>query len=429
MSTISTRTLSQQMDFEFRVDDLNVHFQLKRPFIQNLFSRDRAVVHAVDGVSFTIRQGEILGLVGESGSGKTTLGKSLVRLIEPASGHLVLNGKDITHLGESRIRPLRRQMQIIFQDPHASLNPAMTIGQAITHPLKIHGIFKVKTAEEVKSMVLKVMREVGLSPEDQLYSKYPADLSGGQKQRTAIARALILRPRLIVADEPVAMLDMSIRAKVLQLMLDLRSKYDLTYVFITHDLATAKFLCDRIAIMYLGRIVEIGPSKEIFEDPKHPYTKALLQAIPIPDPKKRVSRVLPKGEVPDAVNPPAGCRFHPRCLAVLHTCGWEGRDFIDYLEQRRLNPERAKEDERILGPLDLWSAKGSKAKRKVRQQDPGPILAFLKEILGDAQQQMAQAIQSLSVKEDHIVVEFQEPEKLVQTQVDARTVECLLYQQ
>src|SRR6266568_4126423 len=186
VSTISTRTLSQQMDFEFRVDDLNVHFQLKRPFIQNLFSRDRAVVHAVDGVSFTIRQGEILGLVGESGSGKTTLGKSLVRLIEPASGHLVLNGKDITHLGESRIRPLRRQMQIIFQDPHASLNPAMTIGQAIGHPLEIHDL--VENREEAHDRVLQMMREVGLTPEEQLYSKYPEDLSGGQKQRAAIAR-------------------------------------------------------------------------------------------------------------------------------------------------------------------------------------------------------------------------------------------------
>jgi oligopeptide/dipeptide ABC transporter ATP-binding protein len=376
----------------------------------------------------SLKQGEIFGLVGESGSGKTTLGKAIVRLVEPTAGKIILNGKEITHLSEPKLRPLRRQMQIIFQDPHASLNPAMTIGQAITHPLKIHGITKSKTQAEVRSTVLQVMREVGLSPEDQLYSKYPGDLSGGQRQRAAIARALILRPRLIVADEPVAMLDMSIRAKVLQLLLDLRSKYNLAFVFITHDLATAKFLCDRIAIMYLGRIVEIGPSKNIFTDPKHPYTKALLQAIPIPDPRRRAPKILPRGEVPDAVNPPAGCRFHPRCLAVLPTCGWEGRDFIDYLEERRLDPERAEQDERILGPLEKWSARGLRAERKIEGQDPAAIIVYLKDILKDANPQMARAVQTVSLKDDHIIVEFHKPDILLQKDVDGRTIECLLYQ-
>ena len=428
LTTAVTKSLSGPSNFELTVDNLQVHFRVKRPLIQSLFSREKPVVHAVDGVSFNIQQGEIFGLVGESGSGKTTLGKAVVRLLEPTAGHLVLNGRDITHLGESQIRPLRRQMQIIFQDPHASLNPAMTIGQAITHPLKIHGIAKTKTPDEVKSMVLQVMREVGLSPEDQIYSKYPGDLSGGQKQRAAIARALILRPRLIVADEPVAMLDMSIRAKVLQLMLDLRSKYNLAYIFITHDLATAKFLCDRIAIMYIGRIVEIGPSKNIFADPKHPYTKALLQAIPVPDPRKRAPKILPKGEVPDAVNPPAGCRFHPRCLAVLPTCGWEGRDFIDYLELRRLDPARAEQDERILGPLNRWSAKGFRTERKIEGLDPAPIIAYVKEILKEAQPQMASAVQAVSLKDGHITVDFRHPEILVHKEVDRRTVECLLYQ-
>lgn len=414
--------------FELRVNDLQIHFPVKRPFIQNFLSREKQVVHAVDGVSLSLKQGEIFGLVGESGSGKTTLGKGIVRLVEPTAGQVILNGREITHLSEPKLRPLRRQMQIIFQDPHASLNPAMTIGQAITHPLKIHGITKTKTQAEVRSTVLQVMREVGLSPEEQLYSKYPGDLSGGQRQRAAIARALILRPRLIVADEPVAMLDMSIRAKVLQLLLDLRSKYDLAFVFITHDLATARFLCDRIAIMYLGRVVEIGPGKNIFTDPKHPYTKALLQAIPIPDPRRRASKILPRGEVPDAVNPPAGCRFHPRCLAVLPTCGWEGRDFIDYLEERRLNPERGEQDERILGPLEKWSARGLRAERSIERQDPAAIISYLKDILREANPQMTRAVQTVSLEDDRVRVEFQHPDVLSETNVDGRTLECLLYQ-
>src|SRR5438876_1475351 len=413
--------------FELRVDDLQVHFPVKRPFIQNILSREKPIVHAVDGVSFSVKQGEIFGLVGESGSGKTTLGKAIVRLVEPTAGKIILNGKEITHLGEPKLRPLRRQMQIIFQDPHASMNPAMTIGQAITHPLKIHGITKTKTQAEVRSTVLQVMREVGLSPEDQLYSKYPGDLSGGQRQRAAIARSLILRPRLIVADEPVAMLDMSIRAKVLQLLLDLRSKYNLAYIFITHDLATAKFLCDRIAIMYIGRIVEIGPSKNIFANPKHPYTKALLQAIPAPDPRKRATKILPKGEVPDAVNPPAGCRFHPRCPAVLTTCGWEGRDFIDYLEERRLNPENVQRDEETLGPLDEWRARGFQAGRKVGEQDPAKLIEYVRSILAEAQPQMNQAVRDVFVRDRQIIVDFHRPELLGPKEVEGRLVECLLY--
>ena len=427
LTTAVTKSLSGPSEFELTVDNLQVYFRVKRPLIQDLFSREKPVVHAVDGVSFNIQQGEIFGLVGESGSGKTTLGRAVVRLLEPTAGHLVLNGRDITHLSESQIRPLRRQMQIIFQDPHASLNPAMTIGQAITHPLKIHGIAKTKTPDEVKSTVLQVMREVGLSPEDQIYSKYPGDLSGGQKQRAAIARALILRPRLIVADEPVAMLDMSIRAKVLQLMLDLRSKYNLAYIFITHDLATAKFLCDRIAIMYIGRIVEIGPSKNIFADPRHPYTKALLQAIPAPDPRKRATKILPKGEVPDAVNPPAGCRFHPRCPAVLTTCGWEGRDFIDYLEERRLNPEKVQRDEEILGPLDEWWARGFQAGRKIGEENPAQLIEHVRSILTEAQPPMNQAVRDVSVRHRQIIVEFHDPDVLGPKEVEGRLVECLLY--
>jgi len=339
-------------DALLEVEDLVKHFPVKLPALQRLLMREPPVVHAVDGVSFTLPPGQIFGLVGESGCGKTTVGRTVLRLVEPTSGAVRFEGKDITHLKESEIRPLRRSMQIIFQDPHASLNPAMTIGQSIADPLIVHGL---ASEEEAKARALEVMMEAGLSPAEQLYTKYPADLSGGQKQRAAIARAVILRPKFIVADEPVAMLDMSIRARILELMLELKDKYDLTYLFITHDLATAKFICDRIAIMYLGRIVEVGDAKAIFNDPKHPYTQALLAAIPSPDPDARRLKTLPKGEVPDAVSPPAGCRFHPRCPVATPTCGWEPQDVFDLLDQRALNEDLARRDEAVLGPRSqMW---------------------------------------------------------------------------
>jgi len=332
---------------------------------------------------------------------------------------------NITTLKEERLRPLRTRMQIIFQDPHASLNPAMSIGRAIGHPLKIHGL--AWQEEDVKNQVLTAMREVGLTPEEQLYDKYPSDLSGGQKQRAVIARAMILKPKLIVADEPVAMLDMSIRAKVLELMLDLKKKYNLTYLFITHDLATAKFLCDRIAIMYLGRIVETGPAKLIYNDPKHPYTKALLQAIPIPDPRRRARKVLPKGEVPDAVNPPMGCRFHPRCPAVLPTCGWEGRDFLDYLEERRTDLKKGKVDEANLGPLDLWEAKGLVAERQCRPENIAIITEYIRSILNEAPPPLSKAVERVRNVENRLVVQFRNPDHLAPKEVEGRLVECLLY--
>jgi oligopeptide/dipeptide ABC transporter ATP-binding protein len=382
-------------------------------------------VHAVDGVSFSLRPGEIFGLVGESGCGKTTTGRAVLRLVNPTSGKIRFEGTDITKMRESRLRPLRTRMQIIFQDPHASLNPAMSIGQAIGHPLKIHGI--VWREEDAKTRVLAIMREVGLTPEDQLYDKFPSDLSGGQKQRAAIARAIILMPKLIVADEPVAMLDMSIRARVLELMLNLKEKFNLTYLFITHDLATAKFLCDRIAIMYLGRIVETGRSKAIYADPKHPYTRALLQAIPVPDPMRRAPKVLPKGEVPDAVHPPMGCRFHPRCPAVLPTCGWEGRDFIDYLEERRTDPETAKKDELVLGPLKLWQAKGVVAERRSEPQKANQIIEHVRSLLEKAPGPLTRAVENVGEIEGKVVVRFRAPDPLAPKDVEGRLVECLLY--
>lgn len=408
------------------VKDLYVHYPVKLPFIQRFFSRQKLAVHAVDGVSFTLRPGEILGLVGESGCGKTTVGRTILRLVDPTSGRIRFEGVDITLAKERKLRPLRRKIQIIFQDPHASLNPAMTIGKAIGHPLKIHGLASKEST--ISARVLDIMREVGLTPAEQLYSKYPGDLSGGQKQRAVIARAIILVPSLIVADEPVAMLDMSIRAKILELLLNLKRKFDLTYIFITHDLATAKFVCDRIAIMYLGRIVEIGSVDRIFSDPKHPYTQALLKAIPVPDPRKRGPKILPKGEVPDAVYPPAGCRFHPRCPSVLATCGWEGRDFLDYLEERRLDVTKKGEDEKNLGSLDGWWAKGLQAGMKLEDREPAGLVSNVRTVISEAQPQLTEAVQNVSIQKGQLIVQFRQPDPLRQTDVEGRTVECLLYQ-
>src|SRR5437773_10832835 len=349
------------------VENLRVYYPVRGPLIQKIFQREKLSVHAVDGVSFALKPGEIFGLVGESGCGKTTTGRAVLRLVDPTSGSIKFEGINITTLKEKVLRPLRTRMQIIFQDPHASLNPAMSIGRAIGHPLKIHGL--AWQEEDVKKRVLTAMREVGLTPEEQLYDKYPSDLSGGQKQRAVIARAMILRPKLIVADEPVAMLDMSIRAKILELMLELKEKYRLTYIFITHDLATAKFICDRIAIMYLGRIVEVGDSREIYREPKHPYTQALLGAIPVPDPDRPRMKTLPKGEVPDAIRPPAGCRFHPRCPVSTVACGWEPADFLDLLDLRALDDGVRVRDEEALGSGDRFTTQGGAS--RIRALDPG----------------------------------------------------------
>ena len=299
------------------VTNLVKEFPVRRnPFDKALSARNLKV-HAVDGVSFSLRKGEVLGLAGESGSGKSTTGRLALRLINPTSGSVQFEGTDLTSLKPEALRTLRPRMQMVFQDPLSSLSPRMSIGAAIRHGLDIHNVGAPEGRDEA---VRQQMENVGLTPADFLFKKYPHQISGGQAQRVVIARALALNPDFIVADEPIAMADVSVRALIMELLKKLKDQHDLTYLFITHDLATAKYLCDRVAVMYLGRIVEIGPKDEIFRRPHHPYTKALLNAVPIPDPKRRRLHELPRGEIPSAVFPPSGCHFHPRCPLATAQC-------------------------------------------------------------------------------------------------------------
>lgn len=299
------------------VKDLKKYFPVAKTFLERIFSREEKYVKAVDGISFNIREGEILSLVGESGSGKTTTGKLVLRLIDPTSGRIIFDNRDITDLRGEELRVLRKDMQIIYQDPYASLNPRMTIGESIKDPLIIHNL---ASDDEAKELVYEMLRKVGLTPPEYFYDRYPRHLSGGQRQRVAIARAMITKPKFVVADEPVSMIDVSLRASILDLMLDFRRELNLSYLFITHDLAVAKYISDRIAIMYLGKIVEMGLTKEIFINPLHPYTKALLSAIPIPNPESRREKIRLPGEIPSAIDIPSGCRFHPRCPNKIGIC-------------------------------------------------------------------------------------------------------------
>lgn len=410
--------------------DLRVEFALRGGFFSRLVGRDQGVVHAVDGVTFSLERGEVLGLVGESGSGKTTLGRALLHLVPVAGGTLEFGGRPVTGLSERAFRPLRGRIQMIFQDPHAALNPAMDIGTAVGHPLQIQrlGLSRAQADRRVR----EVLERVGLSPVEHFVHKYPADLSGGQKQRAVIARAIILRPDVLVADEPVSMLDMSVRSKILELMIGLKEDFDLTYLYITHDLATAKFFCDRIAIMYLGRIVELASADRIYADPKHPYTEALLRAIPEPDPTRAVPRNVPRGEVPDAVNPPLGCSFHPRCPVAFDRCGWEARDLRSMLEERwtRLGPEVERRERPVLGDLTTLTEPGvTRAVVPVGgSHTPGDVVELLATIRSQtADDPFWTGVRRVAVEDGQAVVRFADGVDPVLTQVGPSQVACLLY--
>jgi oligopeptide transport system ATP-binding protein len=295
-----------------KAENIIKHF----PIHGGLLSRQIAAVKAVQNISFELKKGETLGLVGESGCGKSTLGRCLIKLIEPSSGKIFFKGQDITNATGEKLRDLRKHMQIIFQDPYASLNPRMTIGSILEEPLIIHNLYKTEAERLVR--VRELIDLVGLRPEH--LSRYPHEFSGGQRQRVGIARALAVNPELIICDEPVSALDVSIQAQVINLLMELQKKLGLTYVFIAHDLKVVEHVSTKVAVMYLGEIVEYAEAEELYKNPKHPYTKALLSAIPVPDPKPREQRIILTGDVPSPINPPSGCYFHPRCPSATDEC-------------------------------------------------------------------------------------------------------------
>lgn len=301
------------------VKNLSKYFPIKGGVLRRTVGH----VRAVDDVSFYVKKGETFGLVGESGCGKSTTGRTILRLLEPTSGQVLFEGKDIASLSRREMRKARRDLQMVFQDPYASLNPQMTVGELIEEPMKVHGLY---SSAERKEKVKELMETVGLNKA--FVERYPHEFSGGQRQRIGIARALSLQPKLIIADEPVSALDVSIQSQVVNLMEDLQDEFGLTYIFIAHDLSVVKHISDRIGVMYLGRMAEVGTKHELYDTPAHPYTQALLSAVPIPNPKVKRERIVLQGDVPSPANPPKGCAFHPRCPKAFDRCKVERPELI-----------------------------------------------------------------------------------------------------
>jgi len=315
-----------------RLEHVCKYFPVQTGMFAALLTRGHIpAVKAVDDVSFSIRKGEVFGLAGESGSGKSTVGRLVLHLYEPTSGKVFFDGTNLGSLSAEEMRRMRSRMQIVFQDPLASLNPRMSLGEAIDHPARIH-LTDLNVAQRRKR-VLDILSAVGMNPPTAFYDLYPHQISGGQRQRVVLARALVTNPALIVADEPIAMADVSVRALLLDLMMKLKEEFDLTYLFITHDLATAKYVCNRITIMYLGKLCEVGPLADVYLHSIHPYTHALLEAVPVPDPLYRRTVAMPPGEIPNAINPPSGCHYHPRCPMARPNCS------VDEPPMRELRPD------------------------------------------------------------------------------------------
>ncbi|GER77994.1 MAG: ABC transporter ATP-binding protein [Anaerolineales bacterium] len=311
-------------DYFLEIHDLKKRFLAGRP---GLFARRVDYIHAVDGISLQLRRGEAVAVVGESGCGKSTLALTLMGLEEPTEGRIVFESKEITHANERDRKLLRQRIQMVFQDPYESLNPTQTIGEIVAEPLDVHGLVHTKAEREAR--VVKALEDAGLKPAADYMHRFPHQLSGGQRQRVVIAGALVLEPHLLIADEPVSMLDVSIRAEILNLLADLRQTRQISIILITHDLGTVGYFADRIAVMYLGRIVEIGPTAAVLANPQHPYTKALLSVVPVPNPRLRRERVILQGETPNPIHLPGGCRFHPRCPIAIERCKTEDPPYVD----------------------------------------------------------------------------------------------------
>ncbi|MFE9769149.1 dipeptide ABC transporter ATP-binding protein [Streptomyces sp. NPDC005808] len=372
---------SDDREVLLRVQGLKKHFPIRKGVLQ----RQVAAVKAVDGIDFEVRKGETLGVVGESGCGKSTMGRVITRLQDPTAGTIEFEGKDITRLGAGGMRPLRRDIQMIFQDPYGSLNPRHTIGSIVSAPFRLQG---VEPEGGVKKEVQRLLELVGLSPEH--FNRYPHEFSGGQRQRIGIARALALKPKLVVADEPVSALDVSIQAQVVNLMDDLQAELGLTYVIIAHDLSVVRHVSDRIAVMYLGKIVELADRTSLYEAPMHPYTKALMSAVPVPDPKRRGTkseRILLKGDVPSPISPPSGCRFHTRCWKATEICRTTEPPLLELKPGQQVachHPENAEDQ----APQDTVLLSAAKAAMETVELVPAVDAA---EVSGEAPAEMSDA--------------------------------------